>query len=93
MRCEQTQGQVAGAGPDRDWRRSHGCLADLECLALVTEQARELAHRQRSPLGAIDLVCESLVLEQPDSEIAERLQVILRASAKLTGELRTRRGR
>lgn len=76
--------QSAGA-----WRddaqpcRSRKPHADLECQTLVAEQARELAHRLRSPLGAIDLVCESLVLEQPDSEIAERLQVILRASAKL----------
>lgn len=60
-----------------------GCPADLECQALVAEQARELAHRLRSPLGAIDLVCETLVMEQPDSALAERMQVVLRASAKL----------
>lgn len=64
-------------------RRPDGCLADLECQALVAEQARDLAHRLRSPLGAIELVCESLSLEQPDSEVAERLQVALRATAKL----------
>lgn len=66
-----------------DGRQRQGDLADLECQALVAEQARELAHRLGSPLAAIDLVCESLALEQPDAEITERLQVILRASAKL----------
>jgi hypothetical protein len=58
-------------------------LAEFECRLLIAEQARQLAHRLRSPLGAIDLVCESLVLEQPDGELAERLQVALRASAKM----------
>ncbi|WP_328984028.1 hypothetical protein [Thiorhodovibrio winogradskyi] len=72
----QTQARDAHAKPD-------GCRVDLECQYLVAEQARDLAHRLRSPLGAIELVCESLVMEQPESEVAERLQVALRASAKL----------
>ncbi|MBK1650359.1 hypothetical protein [Rhabdochromatium marinum] len=77
------QRQQGGSADDCDWCRPIGGPADLECQALVAEQARELAHRLRSPLGAIDMVCESLALEQPDSEITERLQVVLRASAKL----------
>jgi signal transduction histidine kinase len=69
-------------GPQRP-----GPRADLECQSLVAEQARELAHRLRSPLGAIELVCESLLLDQPDAEVAERLQVALTATAKLKSVL------
>jgi hypothetical protein len=64
-----------------------GPSADLECQALIDEQIRELAHRMRSPLGAIDLVFESLVQEHPGTVLAERLQVAMRASAKLKQSL------
>lgn len=67
------------AGPALDGAH----LAERQCRSLVAEQARELAHKLRSPLGAIELVCESLLLERPDGDCAERLQVALRASAKL----------
>ncbi|MBK5969164.1 MULTISPECIES: histidine kinase dimerization/phospho-acceptor domain-containing protein [Thiorhodovibrio] len=75
--------QGAEATRGDDLRQPDGCRVDLECQFLVAEQARDLAHRLRSPLGAIELVCESLAMEQSGSEVAERLQVALRASSKL----------
>lgn len=75
---------------------THERLTELERRSLLAEQAREQAHRLRSPLSVIELVSETLQLEIGDDRgRAERLQRVLDAvstlSMKLTGNVRSNR--
>jgi hypothetical protein len=63
-------------------------LADLERRSLLAEQARQLAHRLRSPLSIIGLIAETLQLErQDDANRADRLARIQAAAGSLAAEL------
>lgn len=75
---------------------THERLTELERRSLLAEQAREQAHRLRSPLSVIELVSETLQLEIGDDRgRAERLQRVLDAvstlSMKLTENVRSNR--
>ncbi|AGA90196.1 histidine kinase [Thioflavicoccus mobilis 8321] len=66
------------------WER----LADLERRSLLAEQARQLAHRMRTPLNVIELICETLQIElQHEQNKAERLDSVLDAVARLSTTL------
>jgi signal transduction histidine kinase len=59
-------------------------LADLERRSLLAEQARQLAHRMRTPLNVIELICENLQWElQQDEERIARLDSALDAVSRL----------
>ncbi len=59
-------------------------LAELERRSLLAEQARQLAHRMRTPLNVIELICESLQIElQQDEEQVARLESALDAVSRL----------
>jgi hypothetical protein len=63
-------------------------LTDLERRSLLAEQARQLAHRLRSPLSIIGLIAETLQLEsQDDANRADRLARIQDAAGSLATEL------
>jgi hypothetical protein len=63
-------------------------LTDLERRSLLAEQARQLAHRLRSPLSIIGLIAETLQLErQDDPNRADRLARIQAAAGSLATEL------
>lgn len=63
-------------------------LAELELRAHLAEQARQLAHRMRTPLNVIELVCETLRIElQEEEDKAERLDAVLDAVANLSSIL------
>jgi hypothetical protein len=63
-------------------------LTDLERRSLLAEQARQLAHRLRSPLSIIGLIAETLQLErQDDANRADRLARIQAAAGSLAAEL------
>jgi signal transduction histidine kinase len=63
-------------------------LTDLERRSLLAEQARQQAHRLRTPLSVIELIAETLQLEGPDgTERAARLARIQQAAGTLAGEL------
>jgi hypothetical protein len=83
------------APPEDDWERGEASLSptlerltDLERRSLLAEQARQQAHRLRSPLSVIDLIAESLQMEsQADARGTERLARIKSAAEKLAIEL------
>ena len=84
MTMVQEKGDQA-AGPSRRERRR---VSDLECRSLLAEQARQLAHRIRTPLSVVDLISETLQLElQEDSDKVERISQVLKASAKVSAAL------
>jgi len=59
-------------------------LAELERRSLLAEQARQLAHRMRTPLNVIELICENLQIElQQDEEQLARLDSALDAVSRL----------
>lgn len=63
-------------------------LADLEVRSLIAEQARQQAHRLRSPLSVIDLITETLQMALVDDPaISERLGRILGATSTLSTSL------
>ena len=63
-------------------------LADLERRSLLAEQARQQAHRLRTPLSVIDLIAETMQLEShADTQRAERLARIQSAAGSLATEL------
>jgi len=63
-------------------------LIDLERRSLLAEQARQQAHRLRTPLSVIDLVAETLLLDgEDDAARAERLERIHSAAGTLAAEL------
>jgi hypothetical protein len=63
-------------------------LTELERRSLLAEQARQQAHRLRSPLSVIELVSETLQLELgEDRGRAERLQRVLDAVSTLSTNL------
>lgn len=74
----------AAASDVQIWER----LAELERRSLLAEQARQLAHRMRTPLNVIELICETLQLElQHEQSQAERLDAVLDAVARLSTTL------
>ncbi|MFP4280040.1 MAG: hypothetical protein ACLFQI_08595 [Halochromatium sp.] len=78
------QGQVASVRLDPHHER----LAELERRSLLAEQAREQAHRLRSPLSVIELVSETMQLELGEERSrAERLQRVLDAVSTLSMNL------
>jgi hypothetical protein len=71
-----------------DLHPNHERLTDLERRSLLAEQAREQAHRLRSPLSVIELVSETLQLELgEDRGRAERIQRVLDAVSTLSMNL------
>ncbi len=63
-------------------------LTDLERRSLLAEQARQQAHRLRTPLSVIDLIAETLQSEsRNDTRLAERLARIQTAAGSLATEL------
>ncbi len=79
-----TDWQRASVGLDPNRER----LTELERRSLLAEQAREQAHRLRSPLSVIELVSETLQLELgEDRARAERLQRVLDAVSILSTHL------
>lgn len=63
-------------------------LAELERRSLLAEQARQLAHRMRTPLSVIELICETLQIELADDRpTAERLSPVLDAVSRLSATL------
>jgi signal transduction histidine kinase len=63
-------------------------LADLERRSLLAEQARQQAHRLRTPLSVIDLISETMQLEhEDDAQRAERLARIHSAAGSVAAEL------
>jgi len=74
----------AGASLESERER----LADLERRSLLAEQARQQAHKMRTPLSVIKLVAETLQLELvEDRAHRERLQRLLGAAATLSDGL------
>lgn len=68
------------------WQRER--LADLERRSLLAEQARQLAHRMRTPLSVIELIGETLQIElQDDQATAERLDPVIDAASRLATTL------
>lgn len=60
-------------------------LADLERRSLLAEQARQQAHRLRTPLSVVNLISETLQLELfGDRAHRERLQRLLAAASTLS---------
>jgi hypothetical protein len=67
---------------------NHERLTELERRSLLAEQAREQAHRLRSPLSVIELISETLQLEVGEEPgRAERLQRVLDAVSTLSMNL------
>jgi len=65
-------------------------LTDFERRSLLAEQARQQAHRLRTPLSIIDLIAETLQLEgELEPGRAERLARIQSAAGSLANELST----
>jgi hypothetical protein len=63
-------------------------LTDLERRSLLAEQARQQAHRLRTPLSVIELIAETLQLEgQADTDRGARLARIQNAAGTLAAEL------
>jgi len=63
-------------------------LADLERRSLLAEQARQLAHRMRTPLSVIELIGETLQIElRDDQAIADRLDPVIDAASRLATTL------
>ncbi|MEA3638512.1 MAG: hypothetical protein VBE63_01045 [Lamprobacter sp.] len=64
-------------------------LNALERRSLLAEQARQQAHRLRSPLSVIGLVSETLQIDLGDDRsYSERLQRVLDAASTLSSSLR-----
>jgi len=60
-------------------------LCDLELRSLLAEQARQQAHRLRTPLNVITLITETLQLESPDDPaVSDRLRRLLTSVLTLT---------
>lgn len=63
-------------------------LADLERRSLLAEQARQQAHRLRTPLSVVKLISETLQLDLLGDRVQrERLQRLLGAASTLSIEL------
>jgi hypothetical protein len=86
MNCRESHSPSESTDePDvQAWER----LAELERRSLLAEQARQLAHRMRTPLNVIELICETLQLElQHEQGKAERLDAVLDAVTRLSTTL------
>lgn len=63
-------------------------LIDLECRSLLAEQARQQAHRLRTPLSVIKLISETLQLDLADNRSSsDRLGQLLGSVATLSSGL------
>lgn len=62
-------------------------LAQLEKVAAVEEKTMRVAHDLRSPLAAIQAVCDTLILESEDPEQLHRLRLINRQVEQLASLL------
>ena len=62
-------------------------LAQLEKAAAATERTMRVAHDIRSPLAAIQTVCDTLILDTDDPERRDRLRLIIGQVEQLTSIL------